>query len=735
MKNQAQRPKYRALMTTLFYVQHNVEPHNIEDWYRSISGGGLFNSLFSAASSHVNSQSQTQVNVPLSIGPTLQTTNSSLDSTVIFSPDLNVSAFLDQSTCVPSPNRMDYLTIVEENQNEKQDLNGPVDIAPATLASRQISKPNFVTDSGRTAVTKQHTGCKHSDIKNKVLNKGSIGIRDISHQNEAGDCTSRSQASSGYGSAGSDSSPGSLSSQNRSPSVFRLVSGSSRPPLSQFRHKIQTASLSSQSSAGGDSSIVSCDSFYGADRRSTLESTESVSSAYSPSAIQTDSDNINLPEPITLTSGNRSLTSISEPSSLPIASPASVSQLASSEAVHLQQKPDFHFIPPPRAFRRPCKQDLMQSHPVVNQTTAITGNPNHDDCLNCVTENQQLRLKSTFAFKQDISSRSNIQINGCLEPYLKQPSHSAIPATFDSGAQLPPNPHFRSTSTGRLLTRMPLKNYLPQQTLSTMPQQISTPSSLMPLETAPKVRFKPFFSQPNEPMDNGSSLNSISPTQRPVNSVKLGQLSPAGSLDRQEYHHHYYYYYHHSDQPGGMPLSSLSGSKTPRSTHLNLPHSATDQSTSPVSRTPPSLPYQSPLQTRSHLASSSKTIPGPPSVGAYRHAVSLTCLPTPISSIVARPIASGQAPRSQQIINGRESGAGQCFGPQLKDKRGGQFPTHFTPHNGSDGRHQPRLLMPRIGPSFQNPPTTVVSETVASNSVPGGHLGSIYSPNQTTSRL
>ncbi|CAH8462298.1 unnamed protein product [Schistosoma curassoni] len=248
-KDHTQRPKYRSLMSTGFFVRHNKEPHDVLEWLRGLPLPHL-QCLDETRTSNWDCKTPTSITSSMDY---LTGTIESPESVTTLSPDIsggvsNIS--LDDSS--------DSKKASWENINNQAEVDVTLVAAPKvnsdsneqtqfTVHKSSVTSDHFVNENISPQLSSFTISEQFSVGQNPHFFRTRNTIVDQSSENfinllEGKSNKFLSQGSSGYGSAGSDSSPGSLGSDSRPPSSTQVLdmilpnrSVNGIPPLPVFQ--------------------------------------------------------------------------------------------------------------------------------------------------------------------------------------------------------------------------------------------------------------------------------------------------------------------------------------------------------------------------------------------------------------------------------------------------------------------------------------------------------------------
>ncbi|CAH8477383.1 unnamed protein product [Schistosoma rodhaini] len=219
-KDHTQRPKYRSLMSTGFFVRHNKEPHDVLEWLKGLPLPHL-QCLDERTTNNLDCETPTSITSSMNF---LTNTVESPESVTTHSPDIsrgvsNIS--LDDSS--------DSKKASWENINNQAELDVTLVAAPKfTIHKSSVTSDHFVNENISPQLSSFTISEQFSAGQNPHFFKTQNTIVDQSSENfihllEGKSTKFLSQGSSGYGSAGSDSSPGSLGSDSRPPSSSQVL--------------------------------------------------------------------------------------------------------------------------------------------------------------------------------------------------------------------------------------------------------------------------------------------------------------------------------------------------------------------------------------------------------------------------------------------------------------------------------------------------------------------------------
>ncbi|CAI2724630.1 unnamed protein product [Schistosoma spindalis] len=229
-KDHTQRPKYRSLMSTGFFVRHNKEPHDVLEWLKGLP------------LPHLQCLDETKTNnwdckTPTSITSSMDYSTGTVESpesVTTLSPDIsggvsNIS--LDDSSDskkaswenVSNQTEVDVTLVAAPKVNSDSNEQTQFTIHKSSVTSDHFVNENISPQLSSFTISEQFSVGQNPHFfktRNTIVDQSS---ENFTYLLEGKSNKFLSQGSSGYGSAGSDSSPGSLGSDSRPPSSTQVL--------------------------------------------------------------------------------------------------------------------------------------------------------------------------------------------------------------------------------------------------------------------------------------------------------------------------------------------------------------------------------------------------------------------------------------------------------------------------------------------------------------------------------
>ncbi|CAH8834403.1 unnamed protein product [Trichobilharzia szidati] len=229
-KDHTQRPKYRSLMSTEFFVRYNREPHHVLEWLKALPLPHLHHTEETNINSIWDRKTPTSI---MSGTNNLTGTPESPDSITTLSPDvsrglssMSLNEFCESRKAsreeINRPNEIDVTLVAAPMVNTNPDIHSQFIVDKPSINSGQFENETVPTTS--STISEQFSAksiiTTSPNSQNTMMEQSS---GNFIHLLESKANKFLSQTSSGYGSAGSDSSPGSLGSDSRPPSSTQVL--------------------------------------------------------------------------------------------------------------------------------------------------------------------------------------------------------------------------------------------------------------------------------------------------------------------------------------------------------------------------------------------------------------------------------------------------------------------------------------------------------------------------------
>ncbi|CAH8455622.1 unnamed protein product [Schistosoma turkestanicum] len=229
-KDHTQRPKYRSLMSTGFFVRHNKEPFDVLEWLKGLPLPHL-QCLDETMTSSWDRKTPTSTTSSVNC---LTNTVESPDSVTTLSPDIsrgvsNISLNDSSDSKKASWENVNNQAEVDVSLVAAPKVNSdPNEQAQFIIHRSSVTSDYFVNENTSPQLSSLTINEQISTGQNTHFLKTENAVVDQSSGNfihllEGKSTKFLSQGSSGYGSAGSDSSPGSLGSDSRPPSSTQVL--------------------------------------------------------------------------------------------------------------------------------------------------------------------------------------------------------------------------------------------------------------------------------------------------------------------------------------------------------------------------------------------------------------------------------------------------------------------------------------------------------------------------------
>nr|CAH8832613.1 unnamed protein product [Trichobilharzia regenti] len=231
-KDHTQRPKYRSLMSTEFFVRYNREPHHVLEWLKALPLPHLHHTDETNTNSIWDRKTPTSI---MSATNNLTDTPESPDSLTTLSPDvsrglssMSLNEFCESRKAsreeINRPNEIDVTLVAAPMVNTNADIHSQFIVDKPSINFSQFENGTVPTTTSSTISTEQFPAksiiTTSPNSQNTMMEQSS---GNFIHLLESKANKFLSQTSSGYGSAGSDSSPGSLGSDSRPPSSTQVL--------------------------------------------------------------------------------------------------------------------------------------------------------------------------------------------------------------------------------------------------------------------------------------------------------------------------------------------------------------------------------------------------------------------------------------------------------------------------------------------------------------------------------
>ncbi|KAH8852334.1 Dual specificity mitogen-activated protein kinase kinase 7 [Schistosoma japonicum] len=228
-KDHTQRPKYRSLMSTGFFIRHDKEPHDVLDWLKGLPLPHL-QCLDEMTTSSWDCKTPTSISSPINY---LANAAEYHDSVTNLSSEIS-KGLSNMTLSDPS----DLKNISWENISNQAEVDITLVAAPkvntdsdgqsqcvrhSLATSNHFDGENTCSHISSSAVSEQYSADRNTHflkMQNTVADQSPANYNNLL---EGKSTKFLSQGSSGYGSAGSDSSPGSLGSDSRPPSSSQVL--------------------------------------------------------------------------------------------------------------------------------------------------------------------------------------------------------------------------------------------------------------------------------------------------------------------------------------------------------------------------------------------------------------------------------------------------------------------------------------------------------------------------------
>ncbi|CAH8461205.1 unnamed protein product [Schistosoma bovis] len=229
-KDHTQRPKYRSLMSTGFFVRHNKEPHDVLEWLRGLPLPHL-QCLDETKTNNWDCKTPTSITSSMDY---LTGTIESPESVTTLSPDIsggvsNIS--LDDSSDskkaswenISNQAEVDVTLVAAPKVNSDSNEQTQFTVHKSSVTSDHFVNENISPQLSSLTISEQFSVGQNPHFfrtRNTIVDQSSENFINLL---EGKSNKFLSQGSSGYGSAGSDSSPGSLGSDSRPPSSTQVL--------------------------------------------------------------------------------------------------------------------------------------------------------------------------------------------------------------------------------------------------------------------------------------------------------------------------------------------------------------------------------------------------------------------------------------------------------------------------------------------------------------------------------
>ncbi|KAK4474169.1 hypothetical protein MN116_003469 [Schistosoma mekongi] len=228
-KDHTQRPKYRSLMSTGFFIRHDKEPHDVLEWLKGLPLPHL-QRLDEMTTSSSDCKTPTSTTSPMNyLTSAAEYHDSMTNLSSAISKGLGNMTFSDPSDLkniswenISNQAEVDITLVAAPKVNTDSDEQSQC-VRHSLATSNHFDDENTCSHISSSAVIEQYPADRNTHflkMQNTVSDQSSANYNNLL---ESKSTKFLSQGSSGYGSAGSDSSPGSLGSDSRPPSSSQVL--------------------------------------------------------------------------------------------------------------------------------------------------------------------------------------------------------------------------------------------------------------------------------------------------------------------------------------------------------------------------------------------------------------------------------------------------------------------------------------------------------------------------------